>query len=106
MAPGTLVGEELGLQGTAVPYLRSTAASEYFSELFSVEANYLFYLHSILGVVVHRLLLLLLLHISIVLLILLLTWVASRRGLWGSSMMASTCRGRSSIMLLLLMVAR
>ena len=68
--------------------------------------NYLdqFYLHSILGVVVHGLLLL---HISVVLLILLLlTWVASRRGLWRSSMMASTGRGRSSIMLLLLMVLR
>ena len=33
VVPGTLVEEELGLQGTAVPYLRSTAASEYFSEL-------------------------------------------------------------------------
>ena len=67
--------------------------------------NYLdqFYLHSILGVVVHGLLLL---HVSIVLLILLLTWVASRRWLWRPSMMASASRGRSSIMLLLLMVLR
>ena len=33
--PGTLVGEEPGLLGTAVPYLRSTAASEYFTQLLA-----------------------------------------------------------------------